>query len=509
MKQYAIVSPAGGFKEDLPSILIDKVYTPGYPTKNVLYENGLIRKGKGRGQDFVTLTGSREVNMLAHFEKTTIALGRKRYFIVGSKDKIYYWNGTAWADITGAATFTGTETDIWSFTPYGEYFIFTNGKDGLYKWGGTGNIAILGGTPPNAKYVAQFKNYVVAANVAGYYNRVAWSAIGEMENWTTGDSGEAIVDDVQPIMGLSATTNYLVIFKQFSIYIMNMIGGDLVFSINKRVERVGCHAPHSITELNNQVYFFGSNKRIYMFDGIEAHDISASIQDMLAQIKESNFGLIHGITIDSLNRLVWLIPKGNVTRNNYMVVYDVNIGAWFQYEIEGTVMGVGGYEVEADDTWNTMLAQPGITWATIDPDRQWDDISYSSGERVNVIGSTDGKVYRMFYTVDDKGADFTGTFVTKKVEFGAPNVVRRVLQLQHYFKNEGVDRSVTISARIDNEPTFETGETFDLNGGTDDEFVIFDQYVDYVCKTLQLKIEGSDNWQYIGTIFSYEDLGYR
>lgn len=507
-KQFAIISPSGGIKEDIPSILLQDSYTPGDPTVNVVFEKGCIRKGKGRSPEFVPLPDDNDCILLAPFEQTT----GERFFIAGSKEHIYKWNtgDEDWDDITGDAEFSGSDTDFWRFAQYGNYLLLTNGVDCIYFWDGTGNIQELGGTPPEtAKFLVAFKNYVVAGNIYGGQHKIAWCAVGEFENWTTGDSGETPVDDVAEVMGFAKTTDYLIIFKKFAIYLLNLVGGDLVFNINQRIEKTGCFSPDSITVLNNYVYFFGANKRFYRFDGIEAKDISEGIQDTLSKIKEENFGLVYGMTLASLNRIIWLIPEGDVDKSNKLLVYDIAAGTWFKYDFGGTVLGIGGYTLEGNETWETYLARPEITWENIDPDLRWNDINYATGERVQVIGDSDGKIYRLFSTTDDDGNDFNGIFVTKKVEFGSANIVRRILKMQHYFKNEGMDRTVDVSARINNDASFKTKETFNLNGGSEDEFIVFDHYVDYVGKTIQLKIESTAFFQYIGTIFYYTDLGLR
>ena len=472
-EQFAIISPLGGIKEDMPSILLPDTYTPGYPTKNIIYKKGCICKEKGRIQKFTALPDDRYCNMLCSFEPS----GESRYFIAGSKDKIYRWAVDEWVDATDEFELSGDDTDYWSFTQYGDYLLLTNGTDEIYKFSGT-DISLLGGSPPVAKFVTSFKNYVVALCLSeSGEHKMAWSAIGEMENWTTGDAGEAVVIDTAAVTGHAQTTDYLIIFKKAGIYMCSFVGGDVPFTLSKRVEGNGTSSPHSVTTLNNQVYFFSTSKRFYRFDGIEAEDISAEIQETLDNIKEENFALVQGAVLDN-KYIAWLVPEGDVTECNKMLILDTSTGAWYKHEIEGTVIAPGGYVIEANETWETMLLKPEITWDTVDPDWKWSDVSYSIGERLNIVGGSDGKIYQLFAATDDKGEDFTGTFVTKKIEFDSPNIVKRVLQMQHYFKNEGIDREITLSARADNNKSFEQSETFNLNGGDEDEFVIFDQYVD-------------------------------
>lgn len=505
-KLCAVVNPGlGGIKENIPTILLSDIYTPGDPTVNVVFENGYLRKIKGRMSAFDTIPDNEYINMLSSFQQTT----GQRFFIAGTKSKIYYWNTDTWKDITGTATFTGEDKDYWSFTQYGNYFIFTNGVDEIFYWDGTGDIQQLGGSPPIAKFITNFKNYLIAGRLEDNPHKIAWSSIGEINNWTTGDSGEAVVGDTEEIMGFGKTTDYLVIFKKSSIYILHYVGGNYVFNIIKRVEGIGCYAPDSIMVSNNFVYFFGANKRIYAFDGIEAKDISAGIQDTLSNIKDENFGLIYGLTLETLNKIVWLIPEGDVDVCNKMLILDISTGVWFKFDIGGTVLAIGGYTLESAETWDTYIAMPEVLWETIDPDLQWRSINYAIGERIQVIGDNAGNTYKLFASLQDKGTDFEGVFITRKIECKNANVMKRFLLLQHYFKNEGLEREVTISVRAGNEKNFVCEDTFTIGNDTDDEFIILNHYIDCTGKSLQIKITSNDFFQYMGSLIYYNDVGLR
>jgi len=503
-KTYAIISPAGGFKEDMPGILIDDLYTPGSPSINVLFKYGAISKVKGRKKHISTqVPDGEEINLLHNFIQTS----GNEFFIAGTKSKIYNWDGTEWVDITGELIFSGDDTDFWSFTNYGDYFLFTNGKDDVYKWSGTGNIGTLSGAPLG-RFIVNFKNYVVIGQLSNYPNRIAWSSVGEMENWTGGDSGEAIIDDSERIMGFAKTTDYLVIFKQRAIYLLRYVGGDIPFTVDKRVERIGCYSPFSIVVLNNRVYFFGANKRIYMFDGIEAHNISEPIAQTLDNIREPNFPLIYGYTLENLNQVFWLIPEGDTERCNKIIMYDAEKNTWFKFEFEGNVMASGEYLDETSKTWAWYLNnEPDTSWEDIQAQGIiWNDIYYTiQGDRASILGHPDGYVYRLFSTPTDKDSDFEGVFVSKKIPFGNIENYKRILFIRHIFKKQDRSNTVKISVRLDDGLDFQDEREFELFSDSKDELVFLDHWCDYVAKTLQLKISSYDFFDYVGSIFYYLD----
>ncbi len=508
-KTYAIASPGGGFKEDIPAILIADAYTPGSPTKNVVFESGCIEKEQGRLRAYAQdIPDNGEINMIAEFEQSD----GSRYLIVGTKDKIYSrdWDVADWTDITGANVLTGDETDFWSFVQYGDVFLMTNGIDPMYKWTGAGNIEVVGGSPPVCRFVTVFKDYVVAIKLDGEPHKFAWSAIGEFEVWDDGDAGSAVVDDSYPIVGYTKMFDFLIFFKQFGTYLAEFIGSPLIFRLQKRIERVGAVGPHSIVTLNDRSYFLGQGKEILMYDRVDARTISDPIEETMSRIEDDNVELVFGFPLDPLGKVVWLVPLGDTERCNAMIIFDTNMGNWFVLEdIDSNVIGVGRHASQEVTTWQDLI-DDGVTWADLlAAGTRWDDLMVIPGERIYLTGGEESVVYRLFSGLRDKGAVFPGVWVTKKIGFERMNVKKRILYMQHYFKNEMVDYNVNVSMRLDNSPSFINSRTFGLNAGTQDEFIIFEHPIDVVCKTLQLKIEGKDRWRYIGTIFYYNDQGTR
>jgi hypothetical protein len=153
-----------------------------------------------------------------------------KYNIRVGLDKIEKYNDvtTSWDDITVDKTdLTGTTTDLVSTAlPLlsGESIIcITNGKDAIVKWNATGLCEVLGGTPPVAKFIQEYKTYLVCANIQGGVDisqRVQWSDTADPEEWSGGNSGAVdLIEDGGDITGLSLFGDYLCVHKQNSIYL--------------------------------------------------------------------------------------------------------------------------------------------------------------------------------------------------------------------------------------------------------------------------------------------------
>jgi hypothetical protein len=119
----------------------------------------------------------------------------------------------------------------------------------------------------------------------------------------------------------------------------------------------------------------------------------------------------------------------------------------------------------------------------------------------------------LFGAVTDLGNTFDGIWQSQKLHFKSPMLYKRLTKMQHYFVNEyPADRFVNISLCLDNQNTYQPAVNFNLNGGAGlDQLqpMVIDDYRNCVAKTFQLQVESTDNFQYLGTIFYYDEVGLR
>ena len=100
-----------------------------------------------------------------------------KYNIRVTKDTIERYNSgnTTWSDITGTvgggSILTGGTSDLVNtaipLLSGKRILCVTNGIDDIRKWTASGDTAVLGGSPPKAKFIQEYKTYLVCANITG------------------------------------------------------------------------------------------------------------------------------------------------------------------------------------------------------------------------------------------------------------------------------------------------------------------------------------------------------
>lgn len=418
----------------------------------------------------------------------------------------------AWEDITGGVFFT-TQDVRWQFTTFFDsnlkkrVLILSNGVQHPYKWTGEGNIQPVNGNLPICKYLCEYKGYLMLGNIfdtdgTNLPSNIRWSSIGEYENWTGGDSGEASIGGVDEITGLAKVRDYLLIFKEKSIYLLSLTSGITVFSIGKLTDSIGCVAPNSIVSINDRIYFFGNDYKFYMTDGVSISEISSPIDSLISEMDFNQIkDLMYGVYLEGLNRILWLYPTSNSPENDKALLFDLKTGAWSTLSFSGTVITRGGYKLkEPDLKWSDLTN----TWD--EQTKKWNSISYLTGQPVNLIADENGNIYRLF---GDNDISLTGTFISKKLSFDTPTIYKRLLLMKHYFKKE-VDENlnVSVSIRKDEESDFKNPLEISLQS-SNDELIIADHYIDITGRTFEIKVSGNGKFRYLGTLFFYNTEGLR
>jgi hypothetical protein len=260
-----------------------------------------------------------------HWYEADLSGTKTRELINQAGDKVYKMDdldGT-WDDITGSLTITAGSHA--SYENWLNSVWITNGTDPPYKWDGTGNAEQM--TVPtgltDAKYVAQFNNYLFLANVVVsgtvHESRFYWSTIKDGDTWTATDFIDVSKDDGQEITGMIVLGDRLVIFKERSIYNVFFTGdNDIPFVLpngGKSNSSVGCIAPFSIQEIENGLVFL-SHDGFYFYDGNNSLKLSDRITTTLLGYNTTLFN----------NARSLVQPE-----NDVVVVWDWFNNAWSLY----------------------------------------------------------------------------------------------------------------------------------------------------------------------------------
>lgn len=165
-----------------------------------------------------------------------------------------------------------------------------------------GNTAILGGSPPSAKYVDTLDSYVL---MAGHLDTTfRWSSAGNYESWPAANYND-VLSEGEIIKYMVVFRREIFFFKSKSIEIWVNIGGATVFARKIMIAK-GCGASYSVVNANDTLYWFGDDGDFYVLDGISPKVISKSYRAELDKIV--NKSSIYGYDYREEGIIRWFVP---------------------------------------------------------------------------------------------------------------------------------------------------------------------------------------------------------
>lgn len=193
------------------------------------------------------------------------------FAFAGDSGKLYQLDNTAtWQDVSrvgaGYAVSAGAR---WRFANYGSLVVAVSGTEKPQKFlmGTSAQFQDLGGTPPQARYVAVVRDFLVLGAITvddasqAQQRRVQWSGLANAEHWTPGTQS-ADFQDFQaggPVRGLvGGEVGY--VFQADTIQRMNYEADTTyVFSFDEIEGGRGLAAPDSLVKVGRSAYFLSSD----------------------------------------------------------------------------------------------------------------------------------------------------------------------------------------------------------------------------------------------------------
>jgi len=293
----------------------------------------------------------------------------------GTATKLYQLaTDGAWDDAsrTVGGNYAVPTGDQWRFDVFGNNLIAVNINDAPQRIDivSGANFAALGGSPPQARYIAVVRDFVVLGSLFNNQRRIHWSSIGNSAEWTPGLNSGDIQDFPSggPVRGLiGGETGY--VFQDDKINRMIFVpGSDEVFQFDEVEGGRGLKAPGSLVKLGNQAFYFGG-------DGFYRFDLGAGSSTPIGAGKWRQWVLndmragmeieIRG-SVDPINTvIVWAyVSRQNATTTpDRVLLYDWTLD-------EATVANIS---VEALSQW---LSQ-GVTLDTMNSFGSLDELPYS------------------------------------------------------------------------------------------------------------------------------------
>lgn len=239
-------------------------------------------------------------------------------------------------DISAALTITSGQNHIWNAVSMNDLIILIGGNrsaDSPIKWNGTGNAAVLGGSPPAGKVVVQASNRLFIANTEALPSRVQWSVVGDPEDWSGDGSGEADIsandgDEITALAHLG--TDHLITFKQNSIHEL-VLGAGSPFPVYPLYRNVGAISGRGVVDVDGVLYFITPEPRMKAFDGTKIIHFPDTINSVWDSLNKSRLQYLQGVYDRTRHLVLWFVSYGTSDTNNFCIVWDLTRKCWLKF----------------------------------------------------------------------------------------------------------------------------------------------------------------------------------
>ncbi len=314
----------------------------------------------------------------------------------GTATKLYQLNNNTfnWSDVSqGAGTYTTIDADAqWVFSQFGQNVVAVqnNAAPQVFNITSSSEFADLGGSPPNCGWCAVVNNFLVLADLASNPNRVQWSALGDITGWTSGTDYSDFQDLPDGGSAKAVVGGQLGVIVQENA-VRRMIyqpGSEVVFSVDRIANNVGTPAKHSVTYVNDNIFWLSKRGFVKANAAGEISFIGRERVDrtFLKLFDDGELGLVIGAA-DPSSHLVLFTYKsassGDGTAFDKVLAYDWLIDRWSPIDQTGEYIA--------------PISQPGFTLETLETIGQ-----------VDVTGAADNGAGLVRLTVDSTAGWTTG-----------------------------------------------------------------------------------------------------
>jgi len=284
---------------------------------------------------------------------------------VATNTDIYQLDGGTFTSRKGSLT--GTNTDYWTFTQFGNYVIASNGIDApqYYLMGTSTNFANLSsiatsGTVPTFKVSGVIRDFLVTGNHTNNSNRIQWSGINDISTWESGTKQS----DLQDLPGSGGQIVHITsgeigyVFRQNQIVRLDYVGGATVFRLSVISPNRGAVYGRTVCQDNRRVFFYADDG-FFEINGDQVIPIGAEkVNRFFDTDLNKAFSDRICAAVDPFNQLaLWLYPSASDTANttgicDKVLIYNYATQKWSTAEASASTIFsqfVGAYTVELMD----------------------------------------------------------------------------------------------------------------------------------------------------------------
>jgi hypothetical protein len=246
---------------------------------------------------------------------------------------------------TGSNSAAGTAitSSDWTQDNWGQILLACPEDGPIYSWSPdsgftTASVVDTGPMFNGGIFISMPQQILVAwrscSAVSGVQNNmlVRWSDEGDYTVWTsdlTNSAGSFVIPTGSIIKGGIQGPTYAMIWTDIDAWIMQYVGGDVIFNFTKIGSGCGLIGKHAAGVIGNTIYWCGTNN-FYTNRGGGAEPIKCTVWDFIFQnINEDYKERIVCAANSSFNEITWYFPSTASTGENdsYVKLNIVN-GEW-------------------------------------------------------------------------------------------------------------------------------------------------------------------------------------
>src|SRR5882672_1815822 len=354
----------------------------------------VVPRGDGYGpfQDFTAFTTALPAPCRGFFyaRKTDGSIA----VFAGTATRIYQLNNTSftWTDASkgGVAYSALPSSDHWQFAQFGNFVIAVqaNTVPQVFDLTSSSAFADLGGSPPQARYIAVVGRFVVLSGLLSTPYRIQWSGLNAVTTWTSGINSSDYQDlpDGGIVRGV-AGGEYGVIFQETAMRRMVYVpGSPVIFNIERITEDKGLMAPYSLIRAADKIFFLSPQG----FQGMISTGTPAAIgkerfdRTFFADYDSGSVQMIIGAADPAQTRVYWAYKSNSGTTGQFdkVLCYDYALD-------RASIIAMRG-------EYLASLARPGLTLENLDSISgsidalpfSLDDVSTAALSRLSAVAPT-------------------------------------------------------------------------------------------------------------------------
>ena len=316
-----------------------------------------------------------------------------------------------------------TEEDKW---------FLTNGVDNIKVWNGSGSLIDLGGSPPKAYQITNLGGHVILGDVTEsgtrYRNKIVWSDAEDVADWSTGSSGEIILDTPDPIIAMRRMRDFVVIYTGSLVYILRSISKSPYFQPVAMTANVQLLSSRAIADVSSPLgsgHLLMAEDNVYLFDGVNMQAVGdpvhrAIYRETNTKYKDKVYGFFSPLRQETIFGMTQ--GSGTSTDTDIAFIHHVRLNAWGQRQLEASCGVVA--EQQKEKAWadfTSPLATYGISWT---------DVGNNEGGKNTYVGANNPVPYttgnasqaaienaEKHYTVTGSGTEWTEEMVGRAFIF--------------------------------------------------------------------------------------------